>query len=480
MSETVNLALPYIAAAQAQKHVTHNEALRMLDALVMLAVRDRDLSAPPGSPAEGDRYLVNPTGAGAFAGKDGQIAQYRDGAWAFHAPLAGWLCYVEDEDALLLFDGSDWGSPLGPNPVLQNLALLGVGTVADATNPFAAKLNNALWTARAVGEGGDGDLRYKLNKEAAGNTLSMLFQTGYSGRAEIGLTGDDDLHLKVSDDGVTWRDAVVVAAADGRVSFPFGIAGARERLAAPRTYYVRTDGSDANDGLTNNAGGAFATLQKAADVVFGTLDLGGHNVTVQLADGTYGAGVVVSSPQVGAGTVTIQGNASTPGNVIVATTGVYAIHALNGTALALKDFEVQCASGGGGIRASTGAFISYANLRFGACAQHQVRADDLGRVTCTGNYTIAGNGQAHWSAVAGGVIRCQSKTVTLSGTPAFSSGFSDNLICGMCVVNGNTFSGSATGPRYSSIVNSVIYALGGATYLPGDASGTANSGGQYV
>jgi hypothetical protein len=61
MSETIHLALPYIAASQAQKHVTHNEALRMLDALVMLSVKDRDLSAPPGSPEEGDRYLVNPT-----------------------------------------------------------------------------------------------------------------------------------------------------------------------------------------------------------------------------------------------------------------------------------------------------------------------------------------------------------------------------------------------------------------------------------
>ena len=55
MSDTIHLGLPHIAASQAQKHVTHNEALRMLDALVMLAVKDRDLSAPPGSPARGSR-----------------------------------------------------------------------------------------------------------------------------------------------------------------------------------------------------------------------------------------------------------------------------------------------------------------------------------------------------------------------------------------------------------------------------------------
>ena len=55
---TTHLLLPYILAAQAQKHVTHNEALRLLDGLVQLSVLDRDLTAPPGSPADGDRYIV--------------------------------------------------------------------------------------------------------------------------------------------------------------------------------------------------------------------------------------------------------------------------------------------------------------------------------------------------------------------------------------------------------------------------------------
>jgi len=55
MTDTPHLGLPTLAAAQAQKHVTHNEALHRLDALVMLAVADRDLAAPPAAPAEGDR-----------------------------------------------------------------------------------------------------------------------------------------------------------------------------------------------------------------------------------------------------------------------------------------------------------------------------------------------------------------------------------------------------------------------------------------
>ncbi|MGC1467553.1 MAG: DUF2793 domain-containing protein [Pseudolabrys sp.] len=65
MTDTTNLGLPCIEAAQAQKHVTHNDALRILDALVQLAVLDRDLSVPPGSPAEGQRWIVKATGTGA-------------------------------------------------------------------------------------------------------------------------------------------------------------------------------------------------------------------------------------------------------------------------------------------------------------------------------------------------------------------------------------------------------------------------------
>ena len=100
------------------------------------------------------------------------------------------------------------------------MTLLGVGTTADATNPFSAKLNNALFTAKTVAEGGDGDLRYKLSKEAAANTLSFLFQDNYSGRAEIGLTGDDDFHFKVSPDGSTWHDGIVIDRTTGRGTFP--------------------------------------------------------------------------------------------------------------------------------------------------------------------------------------------------------------------------------------------------------------------
>jgi hypothetical protein len=221
MDNTPNLALPLLANKQALQTTFHDEALKTLDALVMLSVIDRDLSSPPASPDDGDRYLVKAPGSGDPAWLGNRVVVYLEGHWIAHSPRPGWTCYVEDEGALIAWDGTAWQPALDVlgGGVANNLALLGVGTTADAANPFSAKLNNALWTARTVAEGGDGHLRAKLSKESAAKTLSLLFQDNLSGRAEIGLTGDDDLHFKVSADGSAWTDALVLDRATGGVRF---------------------------------------------------------------------------------------------------------------------------------------------------------------------------------------------------------------------------------------------------------------------
>ena len=84
MPNTVSLGLPLLVAEQAQKHVTHNEALRALDALVQLSVKDRDLASPPDLPADGDRYIVASSPTGVWAGHAADIAVWQDGAWDFH------------------------------------------------------------------------------------------------------------------------------------------------------------------------------------------------------------------------------------------------------------------------------------------------------------------------------------------------------------------------------------------------------------
>lgn len=221
MSETTrNLALPLIAAAQAQKHVTHNEALTLLDALVQIACLDKDLAAPPASPAEGDRYIVTAASpAGAWSGLSGQVVRFEDGVWVGAVPQPGWLAYVADEGALYVFTAAGWTGLGSTVTSLQNLSRLGLGTSADAANPLAAKLNAALFAAKTGSEGGTGDLRLTLNKEAAARTLSLLFQTAYSGRAEIGLSGEDGLSAKVSANGSAWTTAWRADPATGFLGF---------------------------------------------------------------------------------------------------------------------------------------------------------------------------------------------------------------------------------------------------------------------
>ncbi|MBC7286018.1 DUF2793 domain-containing protein, partial [Hoeflea sp.] len=173
---------------------------------------------PPGSPTDGDRYIVGSGATAAWAGWDLNVALWTDGAWLRLPPRTGWRAWVEDEGLLLVYDGAGW---VGTTPdALQNMALLGLGTTADAVHPFSAKLNAALWTAKTVAEGGSGDLFYTMNKEAAGNDLGLTLQTGFSTRALVGLFGSDHFRLAVSADGSTFFDGLSVDNTTGVVDQP--------------------------------------------------------------------------------------------------------------------------------------------------------------------------------------------------------------------------------------------------------------------
>ncbi|MBH0237599.1 DUF2793 domain-containing protein [Methylobrevis albus] len=274
MSDTIRLGLPLLAAAQAQKHVTHNEALLALDRVVQLAVLSRDLAAPPGSPGTGDRYIVAAGATGDWAGAADRIAAFEDGTWSFVDPAPGWTALVLDEGVLAFWTGTAWIALAGETvDALQNLVLLGVGTTADAGNPLAVKLNNALFTATPVGEGGDGSLRLKLNRDASAGTVSQLYQTGYAGRAETGLVGDDSYRIKVSADGATWRDALVADSATGALALHAALSVAEGGTGARTAADART---------------ALGALAKAGDTVTGDLA-----VTGKLTTGSTGVGLNV-------------------------------------------------------------------------------------------------------------------------------------------------------------------------------------------
>lgn len=108
MSETQNLNLPLVAPAQAQKHVTVNEALSRIDALVHLSVESRNLPVPPATVEEGQSFLVADGASGVWAGQDGVVANYFNGGWQFLPPSKGWTCWVANEAVTLHHDGDKW------------------------------------------------------------------------------------------------------------------------------------------------------------------------------------------------------------------------------------------------------------------------------------------------------------------------------------------------------------------------------------
>lgn len=108
MAETLRMTLPLLQVAQAQKHVTVNEALMRLDGLINLVLESRGQAMPPASVLDGQCYAVPAGAVNAWAGQGGKVAIGANGGWVFATPAAGWRAFIADEGRNALHDGTDW------------------------------------------------------------------------------------------------------------------------------------------------------------------------------------------------------------------------------------------------------------------------------------------------------------------------------------------------------------------------------------
>ena len=207
--QTPNLSMPFIQAAQAQKHVTHNEAIEVLDLVVQLTLEAVDVTSAPVAPVEGRAWGVGGGATGLWSGQDGVIATWRGGGWLFVSPQEGWRAWVRDLAELRVWTGSAWA--LANEVTFDNLPGVGINATSDSTNRLAVSSPATLLNNAGAGH------QVKINKATAGDTGSLLYQTGWSGRAEMGLAGNDDFSIKVSADGGSWTTALAIGAADGHV-----------------------------------------------------------------------------------------------------------------------------------------------------------------------------------------------------------------------------------------------------------------------
>lgn len=255
----------------------------------------------------------------------------------------------------------------------------------------------------------------------------------------------------------------------------------RERLTANRTYYVRTDGVDTNNGLANTAGGAFLTIQRALNVVIGNLDFGGYTVTIQIADGTYAGGMTISAPWTGGGSLVINGNTTTPANVIISASACLNMTANLPGVLTVRGFKHTGAgttllnNGGGNIEFNA---IDFAGTGFA----HVQTALPTSIISVAGSYAITACGATtnHYYGSAGLIQRKSGviPTVTITGTMAFSTfaNMSQNSILQMASVTYNIAAATVTGRRYNAATGSVIQTSGGgASYFPGDVAGVGTN-----
>jgi len=282
---TPRLKIQQLAASQAQKHVTVNEGFVQLDALTNAYFASRSVAAPPGSPTDGTTYLVAASPTGAWTGQAGKIAYALDGAWIFYAPFTGLTAYVVDETILIAYNGSAWVD-YSSLIALQNVSMLGVNATADATNKLSVSSSAILFNN--IGNG----VQVKVNKHAAADTASFLFQTNWSGRAEIGTTGDDNFHFKVSADGSSWYDAIQIAGGTGVVT-----------IASTVLTSTDINGGTADNiaiGQTTPGAGKFTTLQATGAVTLSP-------ASAAVAISPTGTGTVTISP---AGVLTINPTAA--------------------------------------------------------------------------------------------------------------------------------------------------------------------------
>jgi hypothetical protein len=245
------------------------------------------------------------------------------------------------------------------------------------------------------------------------------------------------------------------------------IAQIREKLTAPRIYFVSTAGSDANDGLA--VGSPFATFGRLVTALL-NLDCGTHNVTVTLAAGAWTTTLNLPS-MLGSGTFIVTGAGATS-IVRKVLLGINAAWTLSNMRAGDGggDYAVQCSSNS---KLKIGSGFQFG----GAVTGHLVTTEPFVSINVDANYTIVGNAAYHLLFNGGSTeLYCYGRVVTFSGSIAFSGSFIFASLSNLNFAT-TTFSGTYTGSRHYLVYKSLAI-TGSATpanFFPGSAAGYADA-----
>jgi len=253
MSDTsTHLGLPYLLAAQSQKHVTHNEALRLLDAMVQLSVLDRTRTTPPASPADGDRHLVASGAAGLWAGWDLNVAFWVDGVWMRLVPRPGWLVWIAAEQVFLVWDGSAWDP---------------VGVPQDVSDAIFSLVNDADPTKKAL---------FSLSGITTGTTRTFTLPNTSSELAILAgtqtFTGNKTFSGTLTASGTVTVSAASASIGTATTTATYGMGTGATTTGVTKTINLGTGGASGSTTVVNigsaTAGAAGTTVVNTPTVTF--------------------------------------------------------------------------------------------------------------------------------------------------------------------------------------------------------------------
>lgn len=134
LSPSPLLGITSLEANQDSAHITVNEGTVALEAFGQLSVKSRTTAAQPGSPANGDRYLLtgSPTGA-QWSTQANKLAVYVGTAWKFFTPKEGMFSWIDDQDLFMRYTGAAWVDVAVSSLILRAPSILNPTTSENLT-----------------------------------------------------------------------------------------------------------------------------------------------------------------------------------------------------------------------------------------------------------------------------------------------------------------------------------------------------------
>ncbi|TGP28194.1 DUF2793 domain-containing protein [Mesorhizobium sp. M2D.F.Ca.ET.232.01.1.1] len=294
MTVSNRLGITELAASQVDRSVTVNEAIAKLEAgATFFAAIQVSLNAPPGSPAEGDLYVVGTAGTGAWSGHDKNVALYYNAAWLFFVPFEGMFAWDQTSDSLKRYDGSAWVA-----------FTVGAGGISDADyGDIVVSSSGTVWT---------------IDNDAVSNAKAAnMAQSTIKGRAAgagtgdptdlsvaqvVAIIGDPDGTLAANSDSLFATQKATKTYVDGKVAGLSWKQAVRAATTANGTLASAFANGSTIDGVTLATGDRILIKNQSSGAENGIYIVAASGAPARATDADSGAELVNASVYVSEGT----------------------------------------------------------------------------------------------------------------------------------------------------------------------------------